>query len=172
MEEPSNDDDVPVTDPTQPDALRFQVAKRDWSWDAGLQFHYYFSSHSQLRLRLLQDVSGVHQGQSFNLKYSGDYLVGSGWLLKYAAGFDWLSKDLTRYYYGISKRDGVEQSAYYQPKSAWQPFVKIGAVYRINENWNFVSHLYYQKLANTVQESPLVEDNYWLASFVGVNYAF
>lgn len=167
--------DDPVTDPgptTPPKLSPQELAKRRISWDAGLQFHYYFTSYARLRLRVLQDISGEHQGQSFNLKWSNDHLVGSGWLLSYSIGFDWLSDELTNYYYGVSERDKVAQESYYQTHSAFQPFARVGARYRINENWNFVSHLYYQKLATTIEQSPLVDESYWVASFVGVNYVF
>ncbi len=149
-----------------------QLAERKWSLDAGLQFDWFIDDSASFRLRALADASLIHDGKNFNFEYQKKWFNGAKWHMTMTLGTDWLSQQLTEYYYGISARDGVDPAYYYQPDSAWLPYIKLTPHYRLNENWRLVSLIKYQHLPDTLSKSPIVEKNYRLTWFAGVNYAF
>ncbi|MCU4674972.1 MipA/OmpV family protein [Catenovulum sp. 2E275] len=149
-----------------------QLAKRKWSLDAGVQLDWFINDTSAFRLSVLTDVSQVHYGENINLEFRQVVNYTNHWQLNWGIGTDWLSKELSRYYYGVSQRDNVDSVYYYQPDSALLPYIKLSPSYRFNSNWRLVGLFKYQHLPSEITDSPIVEKNNRTTWFVGVNYAF
>ncbi|MER2491436.1 MipA/OmpV family protein [Catenovulum sediminis] len=150
---------------------RQNLADKKWSVDAGLQFYYFVNQQNRLRLRYLTDVSSVHSGSNVNIEYS--YLwQQNNWAVRNSIGADWLSSEVSQYYYGIGQRDTQQQQYWYHPSASWLPYLRINPNYKINDAWKAVFLLEYQSLSKALKNSPVVEDNARTTLFFGVNYAF
>ncbi|WP_185960731.1 MipA/OmpV family protein [Aliidiomarina halalkaliphila] len=148
------------------------VASRKWAVDAGIQLDSYPYQNLHLRIQVLTDITGVHNGQQANVRVATP-LQGRFGLIELGAELHWKSDDLIDYYYGIGPRDqGVPPAYYYQGSSVWQPALTLSWHYPLAEKWSWVSSGRMQWLGSGMSDSPLVERRHVFTFFTGVQYRF
>ena len=76
------------------------------------------------------------------------------------------------YYYGIGERDDVLAVFLYNASATISPTLGLDMRYALNENWQFISILRYEKFDDGMKNSPLVRKNHVATGFVGFSYGF
>jgi MipA family protein len=147
-----------------------EIARRNWAIMAGARWYFYLAD-SEFHLAIEQDISGVHKGQKVeaSFHYPWQYL---DWQINLQANLIWKSADLVDYYYGVSARDGVDKSQFYQAKAGFQPSISITVAKPINKQWHWLAKASYQRLHNGMTDSPLVNENKVYSLFFGAAYRF
>lgn len=147
------------------------IGRRDYAIDAGFQFNYYFSNQSNIRVQLLTDISNVYKGSNSLIEYS-DYFSYQNLNISTTFGLTWKSDSLVDYYYGLTESDNVQPVFYYKGKSSIQPYLKLSAIYPINNKWKIVSKIQYIKLGSSISNSPIVQKTKATLFYLGVAYGF
>lgn len=148
------------------------VASRQWALDAGLQLDSYPFENLHVRIQMLTDITGVHNGQHANLRVATP-LQGRFGLIEVGGELHWKSSNLIDYYYGVGPRDqGVPSGYYYEGSSVWQPAITLSWHYPLAEKWSWVSSGRLQWLGSGMSDSPLVERRHVSTFFTGVQYRF
>lgn len=147
-----------------------EVANRKWAVNGGVRAHYH-TSNGEFTLSWQGDVSQVHEGHKVNLAYRHNFQW-QDWQFSVSPRLSWKSENLLSYYYGISARDYVESNQFYVAKAGFQPGISFSGRGKINQHWQWLIRLDYQKLNSGMRNSPLVEQNNVSAIFVGAGYRF
>jgi outer membrane protein len=136
----------------------------------GFDYHYYISNFT-VGVQALVDVRGVHDGSELRFAVSHDKTFERA-RLSTALGFIWQDAKSIDYYYGLN-RDEVESSALiYEAGSGLSPFARLDFNYKLNDRWSLKAAAYYRKLANSISDSPIVEESSYTTVFFGGVYHF
>lgn len=146
------------------------VATRKWAVNGGARVHFH-TQNGEFTASWQTDISQVHKGHKFNLVYR-HFVEWQNWQFGIAPRLSWKSDNLLNYYYGISARDNVESNQFYIAEAGFQPGISISARKKINQHWQWLIRLDYQKLNSGMSDSPLVERDNVSAIFVGAGYRF
>lgn len=130
---------------------------RDDGLDAGIAVHS-STRAGQIKLRALADVSGTSKGQEVTLDYGYVVQLGRTTLVP-GVSVSWMSKDLTRYYYGISDEEVARGVAAYVPGHAVSPQISIGIQRPLGGKWKFTGAASYRFLPDEITDSPLMESD-------------
>lgn len=146
------------------------VQSRKWAIDAGIRWHIR-SGNSQWRFTAKTDATGVHHGHQFEVGYRYHWKW-QEWQVSIAPGITWKSSQLIDYYYGIHPQDNLDSTFYYQGASGWQSTMAIGASKAINQDWQWLARASYTWFNSGMTNSPLVDQSFTRAVFIGVGYVF
>lgn len=150
--------------------INYAAIERNVSYLAGGNFTW-ISPIGDISLGAYQDVTGVHHGNEWHLryKYTTD-LFNIAWGVEF--GITQKSYNLVKYYYYL--RDDELQTARtkYKPHTALNGHLKLVANKRLAEHWTLISLVEYDHLGSGIADSPLIEKNHYLSGFIGVSYAF
>ncbi|MCJ8269833.1 MAG: MipA/OmpV family protein, partial [Psychrosphaera sp.] len=72
----------------------------------------------------------------------------------------------------IDQADGVDPLFYYQGSASIHPYVKVSAMYPLDEQWDLVGLARWSKIGSGMADSPVVEENTASTLYAGVSYAF
>ncbi|NQY64691.1 MAG: MipA/OmpV family protein [Alteromonadaceae bacterium] len=150
------------------------ISKRKLAFDAGIQVNWFASENLSFLGQLKHDINNVYSGYNGNIKMFHRYTPekNENLSIQTTLGFYWASSAMIDYYYGLDEKDELPRENYYQGKSSVSPFAKIYAGYRLNKNWKAFFSLNYKHLGSGIKDSPIVDKNYTLTSFIGVSYVF
>ena len=150
------------------------IRKRKWAIDAGVQINWFANESLSLTAQLLHDVNSVYQG--FNGKLEAFYQPEITWsdniVIQATAGIDWASEEMVDYYYGIDSSDTPNKASFFEGKSSINPYAKLFAAYKIDNHWKVFFSVNYKSLSNNITNSPIVEDDDIVTSFIGASYVF
>jgi outer membrane protein len=140
---------------------------RKFSYLAGLEFNHHFEEAS-LQLNLLSDISGIHNGNEIRLAFSQPVTSN----LTASIGFNWKSQKLTNYYYGVSDQEVDSSRASYNANASFNPYFRLGYKIpsQIAKNWRI--SLEYQRLGQTIVDSPIVAESNVVTFFIGKRFEF
>ena len=151
-----------------------QLTERKWSADIGLQLNYFFNEEQQFNIKLMRDVSGLHQGWRLSSNWSMSI---SDWLPEnlygqITLGLDWIDDKSADYYFSHISPEEYYYSYNYQAKSAFIPSIAVNLKKPITEQMSVVFYYKYQALGDGIKNSSIVKSNDIITQFIGVNYAF
>lgn len=138
------------------------LASVDYSW---------FHDNWQLKARIGQDISVGHDGIEAAVAASHHWQHGDS-SLQTSVGALYRDDRLSRYYYGVTAEETEWLEKRYQPEASWSPYLSLTAEHRLSEQLSLLGLLAAQRPASEIYASPLVQDRWFLASFVGVAYVF
>lgn len=151
-----------------------EIANRKWALDAGIQANWFISNKNHLKIQLLHDVNNAYNGFNgkieFNHRFTGFGMTNTRWQL--TTGVNWLSRQQVDFYYGIGENDTKNTSAFYQGKSAINPYIRIHSNYQLNKDWRLAFSARVEFLGKTISNSPLVKDEVIESIFLGVVYDY
>lgn len=147
-----------------------QIERRKWAVNAGLRMHLYGDNY-EWAFSAESDVSSVHDGYKAALTYQ-HFWRGSDWSVMVRPSLIWKSDKLVNYYYGLSDQDRLVHSQGYTAKGGFQPAISILYTKQINPNWQWIVSASYQKLHNSMTNSPLVRRDNISSLFIGAGYKF
>ena len=131
-----------------------RLADRDPAADAGFEARW-TSSHGDLRLRALADITDVSGGYELSAQYGYRFQLGKTTVIP-GIGVRWMSDDLADYYYGIRSNETFS-GASYQPGSALVPEAGVVLNRALVGQWRLHALLQYQFLPDALADSPLLE---------------
>lgn len=143
---------------------------RDGSLDGGIGLDW-----NGFNLSLTTDWLGKHKGHEASLTYTNGYDLGKLQLLT-SVGFNWQSRALTNYYYGVRSAEAREfmiddqlfERAAYNADDATFPKIGFLAKYSLAGSWFLIGGAEIQFLPDAITLSPIVgKDETW-GAFLGV----
>jgi len=147
-----------------------EAPDRDYVIDGGLELLYSWRQ-TELQLQLLTDISDKHNGQELWLSWGRPGQWGR-FSFNPSIGVTWMSEDAADYYYGVKQSEAQPGLPAYEVDAAFNYFARISLRYRLSDAWQIVSVLQYERLADDVVDSPSVEDDHVMTSFLGLYYEF
>ena len=145
------------------------VSKRRFAWDGGVMANLYLP-WGELMIRAMADVSKVYQGTHGRIDWSRHGSV-RDWQWRMSVGADWQSNALIDYYYGVPDNSDFSGGGY-RGRSGWSPYATMMVSHPINENWQGLMTVKYQKLGSGMADSPLVTTGATASFFIGAAYQF
>ncbi|MGL6121999.1 MAG: MipA/OmpV family protein [Shewanella sp.] len=124
-----------------------------------------------IRLAYTHDMFNVHQGSEAQIKwtYGWDY---DRFIFEFSLVFDWKSKAVVDYYYGVRPDENAYWSEQYQAKSGWDKGAEMTARYTLTDNWDLLLAVRYTLIADEIAASPLLSQDYSSTYFIGAAYRF
>ena len=95
------------------------------------------------------------------------------YIIRATAGVHYQDAKTTDYYYGVRNSEATANRKSYKAGSATTPFFGLEAVANITSNITMKEDLAYEKRANSVRRSPLIDDKkYDVQGKIGLSYWF
>ena len=143
---------------------------RDYAFEMGVEF-LSDGAWGFLQAQFNSDVSGVHNGHEFWLRYGYDVYY-SRWHLQPSVGVSWKSAEFNNYYFGVRANESSKFLPPYQAGSGVNYSSKLSLSYLLTENWQLVTTAEYEKLNHDAVASPFIFEDSITTYFAGVYYRF
>jgi len=78
------------------------------------------------------------------------------WSIYSAIGFQYRSKELLNYYYGVAKDIAINGTPAYEAGAGVNSTIQFGLDYPITKNWVFESYVRYTQIASSMSDSPFI----------------
>lgn len=156
-----------------PPAQEIDLARlhsRETAGLAGLEYAFY-NQYWDLRLQLLQDITGVHEGQEVRAGLAHLFSLG-GEAFEAAGGFSWQSEKLLQYYYGVEPTEVENPDLSYRANDGVSPFIRLDWRRPIANRWSWQATFHYRWLAPEIRRSPLVDESSIVTFHLGGVYHF
>jgi MipA family protein len=153
-----NADDFGVTELANNGINRNLLSDRDDSLDAGFKINLE-GRYGEMQLDLLADVLDKSGGFEAKLQYGYPLKLSENLQLTPYVGADFLSKDMTQYYYGILDEEIARGVISYKPDSAVIAGAGVGLQYLFAKRWLLMGDVSYKSLPDEISNSPLVDSD-------------
>lgn len=153
------------------DSLALDGIERDVTLDGGAQLVYRFGAGTLLRVRALTELTDEHGGQELGAEISQPVPLGRQILLA-SAGATWLSGDLAQYTYGVLPGEAIAGRPSYDPGSVVIPHISLSTVFPVSERARIIGSVRAEFLPDAVTDSPIVDADVGISSFVGLSFQF
>ncbi|BAJ00781.1 MipA/OmpV family protein [Shewanella violacea] len=147
-----------------------ELATRQFTYLGGIEA-YIYTRAGILNLSLTHDLLNVHQGTEAKLKWFYNLAI-EEWKFQFALVFDWKSKEVVDYYYGIRPSESAYWNEHYKAKSAINTGLEFTSHYVLTKHWDLLFLARYTKIADEIVASPLLNEDYSSTFFVGTAYRF
>lgn len=145
-----------------PNAVQLAPRSRNVTYLAGPEWTFRLYDVSG-QLDVLHDITGRDRGTEVRAAL-GLSLVKSRGSLTANIGATWKSTEIVNYYYGAPD--------IYHAGSALDPFVKLAYTLPLGGKWRLTAFAEFERLADSIADSPIVAEHYVATAFVGAKYAF
>ena len=147
------------------------LSTRNASFEVGVEYIKQFPK-SDVRVRLLHDSLGKHDGYLLSFDYSRPVFT-TDWLILPSWGVSYLSDKSVDYYYGIRPSEATLDRPEYQPGSGWGLTARLYVERPLWQDWTLFGFASYSKFSNSISDSPIVSaDNGTHVIAVGVLWSF
>ncbi len=121
----------------------------------------------------LHDLQNRYGGYEMDFTYRYTWETGR-WSVSPFVSVVYQSNALVQYYYGVSEAevDAGADFSVYQPDDALFSRFGVNTSYRLFENWMLFANISFEKLASSVEESPLVDEEAIYNAYLGFSYRF
>lgn len=146
------------------------LEERNGTLDAGL-YLIHNSDLGQLRFRVLEEITGEHDGHGADASYTFDFNYNDIRINPFVA-VNYLSEDSVDYFFGVSAVEATTDLAAYQGKAAVNLTTGVNARYSLNSNWELGFGASVTKLGDGISDSSLVDDDVMYVTSFTANYNF
>lgn len=146
------------------------LKERDGTVDLGVYF-IHNSDLGQLRMRVLEEITGEHKGRSFDASYTFDLNYG-GWRVNPYVATNYLTDDAVDYFFGVSQEESTAKLAAYEGKGGFNLTAGVNATYALTENWDLGFGTSITKLSDGIADSSFITDDMIYTATATVNYNF
>lgn len=130
-----------------------------------------FSGPWQVQLKAGSDISVGHDG--YEVWLNGKHTWQHGRTSLYTSvGAVYRDAKLANYYYGVSEADTWQFWYHYSPGASWSPYASFNASYALTDSVSLLLLTAVQKPDESIRISPLVVEDWFIATFIGIDYAF
>ena len=167
---PTGATDTPTTGPTVTPALELKVPKRDYAVEVGLEM-LLDGEWGQSTLRAFHDVSGTHRGYEISADYSYRFTRGR-FSIAPSVGVAYKSNKLSDYYWGVHADEVAPTLFGYEADAGigWEAGLRTS--YYLTKRLRLAMSANYERLQNSVADSPIVKRPYVLGYFAGLAWQF
>jgi outer membrane protein len=144
---------------------------RDFTVDAGLAYSYAFGTGTIVQARLLQEITGEHDGQEIDLQLRQN-LMDFGLPFGIMAGARWESADLANYLYGVRAAEAIVGRPAYAPGDSIVPYIGIGTRIPLGDRFSISGGVRAEFYGSDVTNSPIVEDDMAITGTLGLTLRF
>lgn len=145
-----------------PGAARLSPRSKRVTYLAGPEYTFKYGGVTG-QVDVLHEITGQNGGDEVRAAI-GIRLPNICGTLTANAGITWKSAAMVNYYYGAS---GI-----YAPRSALNPFLKLGYTLPLAGKWRFNAFAEYELLGRAIADSPIVAERHVATAFVGAIYTF
>ncbi|WP_224826711.1 MipA/OmpV family protein [Cognatishimia sp. MH4019] len=156
---------------SDPDSDELDGIDREITLDGGLSFSYALGESTALSARVLQELTGEHDGREFDLSVSTGLALGAV-PLSVTGGMSWKSEGLGSYLYGVEGREATADRSEYDVDASVTPYVSLSSGFPLSQAARLVGSVKVEFLPDEVTDSPIVEDDTVTSGFVGVQLSF
>jgi outer membrane protein len=146
------------------------LKERDGTLEGGFYINH-STNMGRLKLTVLSDVAGEHDGQTVSLNYTGNMEM-AGWNINPYVGATWASEDKINHHFGVSADEANTYRAAYQGKSSSSVFAGVRGRYEFTKNWDINLAAGVARLGSGITNSSIVDEKNIYHGSVGVNYNF
>ncbi|MDP3478608.1 MAG: MipA/OmpV family protein [Desulfoprunum sp.] len=146
------------------------MTEPDMVFAAGLAT-FYRTDVGEFELKLLNDVTGEHDGQNIELAYKYPFRL-FGAEITPSVSVTYLSAKAVDYYYGVSVAESRVGRPVYAPDSALNVSAELMGVYPLTSNLFLVGIVNDTRLGSSVKDSPIVDSANEFSATLGVLYTF
>jgi len=146
------------------------MATRDPSFDAGLRLSR-SADWGMLRLDLLHDITGTHDGFEARASYERPYVFGR-WLLAPSVGVSWQDDSLVNYYYGVRANEARTHRQRYTSRDATNLFAGLSVGYSLSDKIEISSGIKHVRFDSSITDSPIVERRHQTTVVTALLYKF
>ena len=157
-----------VQEPAPP--VQVNPPERDYAIEAGVE-SLIDGDWGAAELRAFHDVSGTHGGYELSAHYSWRWTRGR---LSVAptVGVSFKSAQMNDYYWGVHANEASDALPEYNAGAGFNLEGGVVTSYYFTRNLRFALSVNYERLADEIASSPLAEDDYVMAYFSGLAWAF
>lgn len=153
------------------------IEKKRMSLDGGVQFNYFIGSNQRVDLRLLNDLSKLHNGfrldLNWNLGFQFNDFGKTKWRGNLALGLDYIDASSANYYFGFYPDElAISYIAPYKLGHSVIPSITLNLNKKMTDNVSLVLYLKHQRLSSDITNSPVITSSQINTSFLGLTYAF
>ena len=159
----------PPTTPT-PEPQPFKPPKRDYAIEFGFET-LFDGEWGAATLRGFRDVSGTHDGFEVGADYDYRYTRGR-FSIAPSVGVEYKSRKLNDYYWGVHAGEASTNIIEYHVDGGFGWHAGLRTNYYVTKHLRAALSVNYERLQNSVAESPLVKDDYVLGFFSGFAWTF
>lgn len=147
-----------------------ELESRDFTYLGGIEA-YIYNRFGTWRLALMHDLFDVHDGMEGQIKWNY-HLAFEELSIDFAVFFDWKSQEVVNYYYGVRPSESAYWSQRYRAEDGWNQGAELTARYHLTPDWELLMTARYTRFADTIADSPLLDEDDSLAYLVGAAYRF
>jgi outer membrane protein len=151
-------------------SLELKVPKRDYAVEVGLEM-LLDGEWGQSTLRAFHDVSGTHRGYEISADYSYRFTRGR-FSVAPSVGVAYKSAKLSDYYWGIHADEVGPTLFGYEADAGIGWEAGLRGSYYLTKRMRLAISANYERLQDSVADSPIVERPYVLGYFAGVAWQF
>lgn len=144
---------------------------RSFSIDMGLAFRTEIAPGTQLQARVVQEVTGEHDGQQVDLSVTQE-LSGFALPVSVYGGATWQSPELSEFLYGVRPAEALVGRPAYAPGSTFTPYVGLSLRVPINDRLSLFGSVEARFLDDAITLSPIVVEDTALSARLGVSFTF
>lgn len=150
--------------------LELKVPKRDYAVEVGLEM-LLDGEWGQSTLRAFHDVSGIHRGYEISADYSYRFTQGR-FSIAPSVGVAYKSDKLSDYYWGIHADEIGPTLFGYEADAgiSWEAGLRTS--YYLTKRLRLAVSANYERLQDSVADSPIVERPYVFGYFAGMAWQF
>lgn len=146
------------------------LKERKSTLDGGL-YLMHRSDLGLLKLSILDELSGKHNGQSADLHYTFDIHY-RGFAINPVIGVVWNGADMVNHFYGVSEAEANARRDAYEGKSTTNVYTGVRARYQFDQHWDAELAIAYSKLGSGISDSSIVEEDDLSFIGIGTHYNF
>jgi MipA family protein len=146
------------------------VQEREQSLDGGFRGAVK-GAWGQLSLSWLGDTLNRHNGEELDLSYRYQWRR-DRWSVSPFVSYVYQDADLNNYYYGVTQEEARDDLPDYTARSGSFLRAGVNTSYRWSKRMHLFANVAYEQLDDTVQGSPLVDEDAIPSAMVGLFYNF
>lgn len=146
------------------------MTKLDDVYNASLVL-YHESAFGDLSFEVATDISNEHDGNRAAFSYSLPFVMGR-WTVSSQFGADWFSKEVSRYYVGVSRAEVKSSRNFYRPEGGVNYSAGITIEYSLSRHHHLIANVNRRFFSNEVTDSPIVSDSASTATVLSYTYRF
>ena len=137
----------------------------------GLSWRYKLPDGVDLGLSYEHDVLDRIGGGIASIELDKSFQTGA-WTFSPGLALRWQSAEFVRDEAGVKDDQAAPGRPVYRPDDAWIPEVQFGLFYELPRDWRVIVSTSLALLPSAFTDSPLIEDDYIVSSFLAINRLF
>jgi outer membrane protein len=132
---------------------------------------FYEADFGGIDFTIGSDIGVGHKGYMASFSY-GYPMEFRGWEIEPSIEVGWSSKEINRYFYGVSEMEVRANRPFYQPNAGINYEVGLSATYSFNQRHSIFSEVETTFYSSEIRHSPIVSDSNAFVASIAYIYRF